>query len=297
MNANEIPPPTWPFLLAAGITLVVGVVLWLEAVRAARPLVTLFMVVVGACGGFLVPVLWHASLARLTTVITGIIAGLILGGLLFRVTQAVLAALIAAAIVVGLASFYDGVWTPQALHSLAASVQGKDGRKIAASQPAGPAAHMPKNKPAASTAAGRAGKAGTVAAGTQPGKVKPAWMWVVVTRVSGNIYDRLGKLSAGQRSAMYAMAAGAGLVALLLGIIFSRATSLIGGAWFGTLMIFAALAAIGQWYSPKNLAWASQRLHPLWIFTACGALGMVVQYRHIHRQKKSKKKDAHEEKK
>ncbi len=297
MNANEIPPPTWPFLLATGITLVVGVVLWLEAVRAARPLVTLFMVAAGACGGFLVPALWHASLARLTTVITGIIAGLILGGLLFRITQAVLAAVIAAAIVVGLASFYDGVWTSRATHSLTAAVQGSDGKKNALLPPAGPAAQLPEKKPAASTSARRSGNAGAVAAGTQPGKLKPAWMWLAVTRVCGNIYDRLGKLSAGQRSAMYAMAAGAGLVALLLGIIFSRATSLIGGAWLGTLMIFAALAVVGQWYSPKNLAWASQRLHPLWIFTACGLLGMAVQYRHVRRQKKSKKKDASEGKK
>lgn len=297
MNANEIPPPTWPLLVATGIMLVVGVVLWLEAVRAARPLVTLFMVVVGALGGFLVPVLWHASLARLTTVITGIIAGLILGGLLFRITQAVLAALIAAAIVVGLTSFYDGIWTPRALHNLTAVVQVGGGKKTAASQPAGHAAQLRGNKPAASTAAAGGGKAGSAAAQTQAGQVKPARLWLVVTRVWANIHDRLGKLSAGQRSAMYAMAAGAGLVALLLGIIFSRATSLIGGAWLGTLMVFAAIAAVGQWYSPKNLAWANQRLHPLWIFTACGLLGMAVQYRHVHRQNKNKKKEAKEEKK
>ena len=297
MNANDIPPPTWPFLLATGLTLVTGVVLWLEAVRVARPLVTLLMVVVGACGGFLVPVLWHANLARLTTVITGIIAGLILGGLLFRITQAVLAGLIAAAIVVGVASFYDGIWTPRALHSLTAVVRMGGGKKIAAAGPADHAAPLPGARPAASTAARTGGNAASTAAGTQTRKVKPTWMWQVVTGVWANIHDRLGKLSAGQRSAMYAMAAGAGLIALLLGIIFSRATSLVGGAWLGTLMIFAALALAGEWYSAKNLAWTVQRLHPTWIFTACGLLGMAVQYRHIHRQKKNKKKDAGEEKK
>ena len=297
MNTNDIPPPTWPFLLATAITLVVGLVLWLEAVRVARPLVTLLMVVVGACGGFLVPVLWHASLARLTTVITGIIAGLILGGLLFRITQAVLAALIAAAIVVGVASFCDGVWTHSALHSLTEAVQKGSGKTIAASQPTDHPAQLPGNKSAVSTTVSRGGNAGSAGAGTQSRKIKPAWLWQVVTRVYVNIHDRLAKLSAGQRSAMYAMAAGAGLIALLLGIIFSRATSLVGGAWLGTLMIFAAGSVAGQWYSAKNLAWANQRLHPLWIFTACGLLGMAAQYRHIHRQKKNKKKDATEEKK
>ena len=80
MIGSAIPPTPWYWLTAALVMTAVGCVLWLNGIRAARPLVAVLMVAIGAAAGFLAPVLWHATLARLTTVITGIIAGLIFGG-------------------------------------------------------------------------------------------------------------------------------------------------------------------------------------------------------------------------
>ena len=107
----------------------------------------------------------------------------------------------------------------------------------------------------------------------------------------------LNKMPTSRRNEMYALAAGVGLIALLLGIVFPRGTSLAGGAWLGVFMLFAGLDILGVWYAPHARDWATMHLHPLWLFTALGILGMAVQYRHIHREKKKTKNAEAEEKK
>ena len=295
VNANLIPSATWPWLLTTVVILVLGLILWLESVRAARALVTLLMVALGAFAGLLIPALWHANLARLTTVITGVIAGLILGGLLFRITQAVLAAFIAAAILVGIASFYDGAWTSKAAAGTVAV-------KVLTSRPAPSTqgVERPANGATSAVQMRAVSHSGTLRdtqGGIKLGRVKPVWLWQSLVGVYKNVQSHLGKISETQRNEMYAMAAGVGLVALLLGIVFPKATSLVGGAWLGPLLIFASLALFGHWYRPEWLAWAFQRLHVPWVFVACGVVGMAVQYRHVHRRKKKKKKDSPDEKK
>ena len=279
MIGSAIPPISWIWLTAVlGVSAVSGI-LWLNGIRAARPLVALLMVATGAAAGFLAPVLWHATLARLTTVITGIIVGLIFGGLLFRIAQAVLAAVLAASVVVGLMSFYAGVWTPRAISGLTAAPAAVTHGN--ASQPARKAA--PPSTSRSTTAKG--------------GRAAPTWLWIKTSQVGKGVIGILRKMPAAQRNEMYAIAAGVGLIAFLLGIVFPRGTSLVGGAWMGVLMLFTGLNILGIWYAPRAREWADAHLHPLWIFSVFGILGMAVQYRHIHREKKNKKTAAAEEKK
>lgn len=83
--------------VAAGLLLVIGVVLWLTGIRTARPMAAIAMTGAGFTGAYFVaPAL--VNLAPLTCGLIGAAAGLLAGVLLFRILQAaVLAAFVAVA--------------------------------------------------------------------------------------------------------------------------------------------------------------------------------------------------------
>ncbi|MCL5770620.1 MAG: hypothetical protein M1588_04840 [Planctomycetes bacterium] len=249
-------------LLAAGAMLTLGFVLWLESVRWSRALVTLLMAGLGAYIGFLAPALWHPDLARLTTVIIGIVLGVVLGAVGFRLIQALLAGCLLAALLGGALAWHDGAFSAVAAHD------GKSSPLRVASPPA-----------ATRQATHRSRLAG-IGRGEKPHPSPPLWKRTIEAKyVWGNI-ERLPKT---QRSEVLALAAGAMLVAVLVGLIFPLVTSLVIGAWLGSLLVLLSLALFALRLQPTFVEWSWEHLHPLWIYAGCGVLGMAIQYRHIHR--------------
>ena len=86
-------------LFSAAALFVLGMIFWLEFVRMARPVLTVFMAAAGAVCGYFLPLFWHTQLADLTLMIMGMVVGIILGAVLFRLTQALLFAAVGCLIV------------------------------------------------------------------------------------------------------------------------------------------------------------------------------------------------------
>ncbi len=249
-------------LLAAGIMLALGFVLWLESVRWSRALVTLLMAGLGAYMGFLAPVLWHPDLARLTTIIIGIVLGVVLGAVGFRLIQALLAGCLLAALLGGALAWHDGAF------SMPAPAVAAHGGKSSPLHVASPPAATRQSRPAG------------IGRGENPPPSPPLWKRIKDAKYVWGDIKRLPKT---ERSEVLSLAAGAMLVAVLAGLIFPLVTSLVIGAWLGPLLVLLSLALFALRFQPTLVEWSWAHLHPLWIYAGCGVLGMAIQYRHIHR--------------
>lgn len=256
-------------LIGAAALFVLGMILWLEFVRVARPVLTVFMAAVGAGFGFFMPLLWHTQLADLTLVIMGMVIGILLGAVLFRLTQALLFGALTALLCGGLMAWHDGAFTrpPAKVHrhtlvSPAAAVAG-----TAATEPSRPATTRP--------------------------------MLALRRRVMcdiGKQYDVIASdmrgLNKSEKAQIAAAAAAGLLVAILLGLLFPRAMSLVGGAWVGAAMIIWVVAVFTHRFDPGMLKIAARNVQPWWVFGGLGVLGMAIQSRHVLQARKKKKKEA-----
>ena len=101
--------------------------------------------------------------------------------------------------------------------------------------------------------------------------------------------QRMNKVGKAQ---VMAAAAGGLLVVILLGLLFPRLISLIGGAWIGAAMIVWAVAVFTRRCDPGMLKHLTRNLRPLWVYLGLGVLGMAVQSRHVLKTRRKKKKEA-----
>ncbi|MGC9259635.1 MAG: hypothetical protein ACP5I8_06085 [Phycisphaerae bacterium] len=250
-------------LFSAAALFVLGLILWIEFIRMARPVLTVFMAMVGALFGYFSPLLWHTELADLTLVIIGAIVGIILGAVLFRLTQALFFAVLAALLCGGLLAQHYGAFIPQ-----------------------------PKNHPPAL----RQPAQRSSAASSQPAIGKPMALRRRVLHTMDTQYQELSadqnRMNKLEKAQVMAAATVGMLVVILLGLLFPRAVSLIGGAWLGAAIIVWALAVFTRRYDPGLLKTILHNVRLWWIYTGLGLLGMAIQYRHIMRLRKKKKKDA-----
>ena len=256
-------------LFSAAALFVLGMIFWLEFVRMARPVLTVFMAAAGAVFGYFLPLLWHTQLADLTLIIMGMVLGIILGAVLFRLTQALLFAALTALLLGGLVAWHSGAFAPKK------SVVGKNA--IVASTRFSPV-------PATSTS-------------THPASSKPTR--ALRRRVLHDVRTRYGTLATdvqhlnkAEKAQVMAAAAGALLVVILLGLLFPRVLSLIGGVWLGAALIVWAVAVFTRRFDPGVLRHLARTVRPAWVYLALGVLGMAVQGRHILTARKKKKTEA-----
>ncbi len=256
-------------LFSAAALFVLGMIFWLEFVRMARPVLTVFMAAAGAAFGFFFPLLWHTQLADLTLVIMGMVLGIILGAVLFRLTQALLFAVLTALLLGGLVAWYSGAFSPE--------------------KPV-----VQKNTIVAST---RFSTATAASASTHPATSQPAQ--ALRHRVLHDMRTRYGaiatdvqRLNKAEKAQVMAAAAGGLLIVILLGLLFPRVLSLIGGAWVGAALIIWAVAVFTRRFDPGMLKHLTRTVRPAWVYLGLGVLGMAVQSRHILKAGKKKKKEA-----
>ena len=257
-------------LFSAAALFVLGMIFWLEFVRMARPVLTVFMAAVGAVFGYFLPLLWHTQLADLTLIIMGMVLGIILGAVLFRLTQALLFAALTALLLGGLVAWHSGAFAPKK------SVAGKNA--IVASTRFSTA-------PATSTST-------HPAAGSQPARALRHRVLHDVRTQYGTLATDVQHLNKAEKAQVMAAAAGALLVVILLGLLFPRVLSLIGGAWLGAALIVWAVAVFTRRFDPGVLKHLARTVRPVWVYLALGVLGMAVQGRHILKARKKKKKEA-----
>jgi hypothetical protein len=190
-------------LFSAAALFVLGMIFWLEFVRMARPVLTVFMAAAGAAFGYLLPLLWHTHLADLTLVIMGMVVGIILGSVLFRLTQALLFAALTALLCGDLIAWHYGAFNPS--HDTA--------KKIAMRPPVDGAAQKPtgvSSRPAASHSI----------SGLRRRVVRD------VQQKYGVIAADTTRLNKSEKTQVMAAAAGGLLVVILLGLLFPRVVSL-----------------------------------------------------------------------
>ncbi len=251
--------------------LILGIIVWLEFVRVARPVLTLLLAAAGAACGYVLPLFWHTQLAGLTLIIIGMVLGILLGAILFRLTQAILFGMLMALLCGGLVAWHDGAFVTHA--SKSPSMIAPQGGH-----------HAPPVAEALS--------AGSVTTRSMPRREHLA-------REIRNRFNRaaadFGRLDASQKSQVLAAAAAGLLVAILLGLLYPRATSVIGGAWLGAGMILWAVAVFTRRFDPGMLKIILHNVRPIWIYAGLGILGMAIQGRHMLQARK-KKKEAKDEK-
>jgi hypothetical protein len=254
--------PEMYILIAAGVIGLIGLMLWLWAVRWARPLLTIMLAAAGAYAGFEAPALWHWDLSRITTVIAGVALGLLLGSVCFRPAQALLLALFISVLPAGALAYHDG-----AFH---ASIHGLN--------PATQEARVnPENTQTAPT--------------SQPAQVSE------IQNIDHYIHSQMQGLTTAQRSQILAVGLGIFLVVLLLGLLFVEVSSLVGGAWLGSLLVLWSTGVFLKSLHPSTLDWALQNHVELWALPVMGILGMavqshlVIQKQHKNKDKKKKKAD------
>jgi hypothetical protein len=255
-------------LFSAAALFVLGIIFWLEFVRMARPVLTVFMAAVGAVFGYFLPLLWHTQLADLTLVIMGMVVGLILGAVLFRLTQALLFGALTALLCGGILAWHDGVFTPAADHTAKHSLQ-----------PRIHATRLPATAPTTHPAA------------TRPLDVRRRIINDVHQQYQILVADQ-SRLNKSEKAQIMAAAAGGLLVVVLLGLLFPRAVSLLGGAWLGAAMIIWAVAVFTRRFDPGMLKMLGRYVRPVWIYGGLGMLGMAVQARQVLKFRKQKKKQA-----
>ncbi len=256
-------------LFSAAALFVLGMIFWLEFVRMARPVLTVFMAAAGAVFGYFLPLLWHTELADLTLVIMGMVVGLILGAVLFRLTQALLFAALTALLVGGLIAWHDGAFAPSIVS---------------------PQKHSLRHPAHATRRFG-----GTAV--SQPATTRSV---AVRRRILQDVHKQYQILAAAKRrlnksekAQVMAAAAGGLLVVMLLGLLFPRVLSLVGGAWLGAAMIVWAVAVLTRRFDPGLLKTVCRSVRSAWIYGGLGILGMAIQIRHLLKARiKKKKKEA-----
>ncbi|HMD55337.1 MAG TPA: hypothetical protein VKJ65_12370 [Phycisphaerae bacterium] len=264
MNILVPDKPELYFLIVAGAVGSLGVVLWLAAVRCARPLLTFALTAAGAYIGFLAPNLWHWNFSYVTTLICGSALGLFLGSIFFRPIQALLLAGFLAAFLSGWVAYQDG-----AFRSL-----------------------PPELKPIVTQAQTNPGSA------FKPPATEPA-KFFGIQNIHNYVKDQIGKLTDNQRSQVYALGVGIFLVVLLLGLLFVHATSMVGGAWLGAIFMVWSACVFLEYFRSSALAWVLQHNATHWALLVLGIMGMAIQSHTIlEKQKKSdgKKKKKTEKK-
>ncbi len=264
MYLPDFDHPSLALALVVGGMLVLGAILWVESIHAARVLISLLIAAVGAVIGYVSPLLWHPVLALGLMVLIGAAAGAALGAAGFRVIQALLLAGFVAALAVGTLAWRQGVRRPPspAVAPLPGAVTGP---RSTAGQ-TNPAAAPKTARPAVGVAS------------------RPSVAWLKRAQAMWlGLWTQLIRRPAGQRNEILALGVAVALVVFLVGVIFSRATSLVAGSCLGFLLILAALALLGRWMDRTTTWWAWRHLHPVWIFIGGSLLGMAVQYRHVHR--------------
>jgi hypothetical protein len=256
-------------LFSAAALFVLGMIFWLEFVRMARPVLTVFMAAAGAVCGYFLPLFWHTQLADLTLMIMGMVVGIILGAVLFRLTQALLFAALTALLCGGLLAWHHGAFTP--------------------------AKHTPQTQPSPSRIHAAAEK--PVAASSQPATSRPniELRQRVAQRVQQQyqaIAADVQRLNKSEKAQVMSAAAGGLLVVILLGLLFPRLISLIGGAWLGAAMILWSVAVFTRRFDPGVIKHIVRGVRPLWVYAGLGFLGMAIQGRHVLHARKKKKKEA-----
>ncbi len=256
-------------LFSAAALFVLGMIFWLEFVRMARPVLTVFMAAAGAAFGYFLPLLWHTHLADLTLIIMGMVLGIILGAVLFRLTQALLFAALTALLLGGLVAWHSGAFAPE----------------------------KPAAKKTAVVASTRFSTTTATSTSTHPASSQPTP--ALRHRVLHDVRTRYGALAAdvqrlnkAEKAQVMAAAAGGLLIVVLLGLLFPRVLSLIGGAWLGAALIVWAVAVFTRRFDPGMLKQVARAVRPAWIYLALGVLGMAVQGRHILKARKKKKKES-----
>ncbi len=252
-----------PLLFSAAALFVLGLILWLEFVRMARPVLTVFMAVAGALCSYFLPLFWPTKLADLTLVIMGAVVGIVLGAVLFRVTQALLFAILAALLCGGLLAWHYGAFTPQPTQSTS------------------PILPQPKHV--------------SSGASSKPARGQPMALRRRVLHTLDRQYQELSvaqnRMNKLEKAQVMAAATAGLLVVILLGLLFPRVVSLIGGAWLGAALIVWTLAVYTRRFDPGLLKTILHNVRLWWIYTGLGLLGMAIQYRHFMHLRKKKKKD------
>ncbi len=256
-------------LFSAAALFVLGMIFWLEFVRMARPVLTVFMAAAGAAFGYFLPLLWHTQLADITLIIVGMVLGIILGAVLFRLTQALLFAALTALLLGGLLAWHNGAFAPE-------QPIAKKPALVASAHFSAPTAVTPSTRPITS----------------QPTPaLRQRVLHDVHTRYEA-ISRHMQRMNKAGKAQVMAAAAGGLLVVILLGLLFPRVISLIGGAWVGAAMIVWAVAVFTRRCDPGMLKHLTRNLRPLWVFLGLGVLGMAVQSRHVLKANTKKKKEA-----
>ena len=264
MNILVPDKPELYFLIIAGSAGVTGIVLWADAVRWARALLTLLLAEVGADIGWLAPYLWHWNLSPITTMICGVAAGIFLGALLFRPIQALLLAGFLALLSAGsLACDYGAFHSP------------------------------PEFKPAATAHADSV--VGIKSLAAEVSVLPPVES--SIKSICGYTQNQMEQLTAIQRSEVYALGVGVFLIVLLLGLLFVHVASMVGGAWLGAIFMVWSGCIFLQYFRPSAFTWVIQHNLTTWAMIVLAVSGMAIQSHTIlEKQKKSddkkKKKSA-----
>ena len=250
--------PDTTMLIAAGLAIPIGLVLWLNSVKEAMVLITVFLSALGFLAPWLLPLDHLNFLSRVAIGLGGVVVGIILGTLCFRLSQAVLLALIVGGILGGGLAYHDGAF---------------------ASHPAVVAkSHGAKSRP--------------VPSATHPVTVyrkiinkirKTAVHLCKVVRSS------LQRLPAQQAGGVYALTIGSALITLLVAFIFPELASLAGGVWAGSLLMLGGALIWLKYWQPT---WAGNFETALWpqvTFLLLLVIGTALQSRHLFKLRAARK--------
>jgi hypothetical protein len=249
--------PDVTMLIVAGLAVPVGFVLWLNSVKEAMIIITVFLSAVGFICPWLLPLDHLNFLARVSLGLGGVVLGIILGTLCFRVSQAVLLALIVGGILGGGLAYHDGAFP---------------------SPSGGARANRPASRPAA--------------VASHPSPSPAVWSQKLRTEAT-HFYAAtcagLKHLSSQQADGVYALAVGSALVTLLLAIIFPQMASLAGGVWAGALLMLGGVLIWLEYWRPR---WAGDFQTALWpqvTFLSLLVVGTAVQSRHLFKLNAARK--------
>lgn len=257
--------PDSTLMITAVLGLFCGTLLWLIGFRIARPALTMLLSAGGAFWGYLAPFIWHIPLVSIASAIVGALIGAILGSIGFRFMQAVLLAALLAVVVVSVCT-----WNHQA-----------------ASKGVSPA-----TAPVTAQSAVHHGN----------GVNARIWqVWYNARAKGQEWWKEVNTMPVAKRSQALAIAIGAGLVVLLLGLLFPRMTSIVATACLGSVALLLSLVVLGQAFDPSAVQWCLHQVRPRWLVVGGAVSGMILQggqaiYQRRNRAKEKAKKGEAEKK-
>ncbi len=250
--------PDTAMLVAAGLAIPIGLVLWLNSVKEAMVLITLFLAAIGFLVPWLLPLDHLNFLSRISIGLGGVVMGIILGTLCFRLSQAVLLALIVGGILGGGLAYHDGAF---ARHSAMTAKS-----QAAGSRPVPALKHQ------------------SAVPGTIINKIRHT-----AIHVYSRVRSSLRRLPGQQAPGVYALTVGSALITLLVAFIFPELASLAGGVWAGSLLMLGGAIIWLQYWQRQWLGNYEKALWPQITFLLLLVIGTAAQSRHLFKLKAARK--------